>query len=179
VLKDGMLTNIATSARSGAWVSGQGDFGVFIEPTLSTLEKAGQLHVLKSIGKEVGRADYTVFFVTKSWLQKNPAAAQAWVNAMAHAQTWMRAASPAEIAQVINPYFPNTTIEETEGYVNRYRNTGAPIWSDTPLVDRAGLETMQKIMVEGGTLPADKIVPYDAIVDVRFANNAAKKFPSK
>jgi NitT/TauT family transport system substrate-binding protein len=179
VLKEGMLTNIAVPARDGAWVSGQGDFGVFMEPNLSKLEKAGQLHVLKSIGKEVGRADYTVFFVTRSWLQKNPTTAQAWVNSMAHAQAWMRGASPAEIAKVINPYFPSTTVEETEALVNRYRNTGAPIWSDTPLVDRAGLETMQKIMVEGGTLPADKVVPYDAIVDARLADNATRKFPAK
>lgn len=179
VIQEGLITNIAIPARDGAWISGQGDFGIFQEPNLTRLEKAGQLHVLKSIGKEIGRADYTVFFANKSWLQKNQATAQAWVNAMAKAQAWMRTASPKEIAQVINPFFPNTAVEDTEALVNRYRGTGAPIWSDTPIVDPGGLENMQKIMVEGGTLPADKMVAYDAIVDTKYANAALKKIGAK
>ena len=56
---------------------------IFNEPNMSKLEKAGQAHMVASIGKEVGRADYTLFFAKKSWLEKNPDLAQKWTNAIA------------------------------------------------------------------------------------------------
>jgi hypothetical protein len=61
-----VVTNIGVPARDGAWISGAGDFGIFMEPNLSKLEKVGEAHVITSIGKEVGRADYTVFFAKRS-----------------------------------------------------------------------------------------------------------------
>jgi NitT/TauT family transport system substrate-binding protein len=172
VLSSGMITNLALPAREGAWISGTGDFGIFQEPSLSKLERAGLLHVITSIGKEVGRADYTVFFARKAWLSSNSEAAQKWTDAISDAQKWMKSASSQEIVQVISPFFPGISTEDSLALVERYRNAGAPIWSDTPLVERKGLEMVQKIMVEGGTLTEAKIVPYDSIVDERFAAKA-------
>lgn len=172
VLPSGMITNLALPAREGAWLSGAGDFGIFQEPSLSKLERAGQLHVIASIGKEVGRADYTVFFARKAWLSEHPEAAQKWTDAIAAAQNWMKGASSQEIVQVISPFFPGISTEDSLALVDRYRSAGAPIWSDTPLVERKGLEMVQKIMVEGGTLPSAKVVPYESIVDESFAVRA-------
>jgi NitT/TauT family transport system substrate-binding protein len=164
-----ITTNIAGPAREGAWVSGAGEFGIFTEPSLSKLEKSGQLHTVASIGKEVGRADYTAFFANTSWLKNHRDVAQKWTNAIAHAQVWMRTASTAEVADAIKSYFPGVSADENVAVVERFRNSGAPIWSDLPQVDPAGLAKIQEIMVSGGTLPADKVLPYDTIVDASFA----------
>src|SRR5260370_116348 len=96
-----VVTNIGVPARDGAWISGAGDFGIFMEPNLSKLEKAGEAHVITSIGKEVGRADYTVFFAKRSWLEKNAATAQKWTNAVAQAQAWVATASAQAIAAAL------------------------------------------------------------------------------
>jgi NitT/TauT family transport system substrate-binding protein len=150
-----------------------------MEPNLSKLEKAGEAHVITSIGKEVGRADYTVFFAKRSWLDKNAATAQKWTNAVAQAQAWVATASEKDIAEAIASFFPGLSSDENIAVVSRYRNAGVPIWASSPIVDEAGLSKAQEIMVLGGVLPADKTVPYDKIVTTTYANNAATKSVSK
>jgi NitT/TauT family transport system substrate-binding protein len=146
---------------------------------MTKLEGAGQVHLIASIGKEVGRADYTVFFAKKSWVEKNPGLVQKWTNAIARGQAWVKTASAKDIAEAIAPYFPGVTVDENIAVVNRYRTVGVPIWATSTIVDEGGLAKAQEIMVVGGTLPADKKIPYDKLVTTAFAQVAEKKFASK
>ena len=174
-----LITNIGPAARDGAWISGVADFGIFTEPGLTKLEKAGQAHVLASIGKEIGRADYTVFTAKKSWLEKNPELAQKWTNAIARAQEWMRTANSRDIAEVITPFFPGLSIDDHVAVVERFRNSGAPIWAETTDVDRDGLRRAQEMMVAGGVLTADKVLPYETIVTSEFSRKAQQRVSGK
>lgn len=164
-----IITNISPSARPGAWLSGAGDFAIFLDPDLATLEQAGQAHMVASIGRQVGRADYTVFFAMRSWLAKNADTAQRWTNAVAQAQGWIKTASTAEIAAAITPFFPGLAAGDLVIAIDRIRNSGAPIWADSTMVDPAGFAKLEEIMVSGGTLTADKAPAYAALVDPRFA----------
>ena len=170
-----IVTNVAPPARDGAWLSGVGDFGIFNEPNLTKLEKEGVANFVASVGKEVGRADYTVFFAKKSWLAKNGAAAQKWTNAIARAQAWVKTADTKEIAEAISPYFPALPMDDNIAVVNRYRNIGVGIWAESTVMDKAGLAKAQEIMVVGGVLPADKIVPYEKLVTTDYALKAQAK----
>jgi NitT/TauT family transport system substrate-binding protein len=170
-IKD-LVTNVGPAAREGAWLAGGFDFALIIEPSLSKLEKAGQLHVITSIGKESGRVEYTSFFAKKSWLAKNGEIAQKWTNAIAKAQAWMRTAKVEEIAQSVMPYFPSLTLEDHVGVINRYLNSGGPIWATSSEVDRGGIEKLQELMVAGGVIPADKKVPYEVIVTKEYSDRA-------
>jgi NitT/TauT family transport system substrate-binding protein len=174
-----VVTNIGVPARDGAWISGAGDFGIFMEPNLSKLEKAGQAHVITSIGKEVGRADYTVFFAKRSWLERNGAAAQQWTNAIAQAQAWVATASEKDIAEAIAPFFPGLSLDDNIAVVSRYRGAGVQIWASSTIVDEGGLARAQEIMVLGGVLPADKKVPYEKIVTTTYASKAETQSASK
>jgi NitT/TauT family transport system substrate-binding protein len=174
-----IVTNIGPAARDGAWVSGVGDFAIFNEPTVTKLERAGHASLVASIGNEVGRADYTVFFAKQSWLEKNKVAAQKWTNAIARAQAWSRNASPREIAEAIAPFFPGLTIEDNMVVVERYRTLGVQIWAETTVMDRAGLAKAQEIMTLGGVLPKGKSVPYEKIVTTEFADKAQAKLATR
>ncbi|MDB5572657.1 MAG: hypothetical protein JWN93_3840 [Hyphomicrobiales bacterium] len=174
-----IVTNIGPAARDGAWVSGMGDFAIFNEPNFTKLEKEGVAHLVASIGKEVGRADYTVFFAKKSWVEKNAVAAQKWTNAIARAQAWSKSASPKEIAEAIAPFFPGLSIEENMAVVDRYRTVGVQIWAESTLMDKGGLAKAQEIMTVGGVLPADKHVAYEKIVVNDFAVKAQAKFATQ
>jgi len=174
-----IVTNIGMPARDGAWISGVGDFGIFNEPNMTKLEGAGQVHLIASIGKEVGRADYTVFFAKKSWVEKNPTLAQKWTNAIARGQAWVKSASAKDIAEAIAPFFPGVTIDENIAVVNRYRTVGVPIWATSTVVDEGGIAKAQEIMEVGGVLPADKKIVYDKLVTTTFATAAEKKFAAK
>lgn len=174
-----IVTNIGMPAREGAFMTGAFDFAIFNEPNMSKMEKAGQAHIVASIGKEVGRADYTVFFAKRSWLEKNPELAQKWTNAIARAQTWMMSASEKDVAEAIAPFFPGLSVEDNVAVVSRYRTVGVPIWATSTVVDRAGLAKAQEIMVVGGVLAADKKVDYDKIVTTSFAEKAQQAFAAK
>jgi NitT/TauT family transport system substrate-binding protein len=174
-----IVTNIGPAARDGAWLSGMGDFGIFNEPNLTKLEKEGVATFVASVGKEVGRADYTVFFAKKSWLEKNGAAAQKWTNAIARAQAWVKTADTKDIAQTIAPYFPALPMEDNIAVVNRYRNIGVGIWAESTVMDKAGLAKAQEIMVVGGVLPANKIVPYEKLVTTEYAQKAQAKLSTQ
>jgi NitT/TauT family transport system substrate-binding protein len=175
----GIVTNIGMPARDGAFMAGAFDFAIFNEPNMTKLEKAGQAHVVTSIGKEVGRADYTLFFAKKSWIEKNPDLAQKWTNAIARGQSWMKTASEKDVAEAIAPFFPGLSIDDNIAVVTRYRNVGEPIWATSTIVDPAGLAKAQEIMVVGGVLPVDKKVGYDNIVTNIYAEKAQQKFASK
>jgi NitT/TauT family transport system substrate-binding protein len=175
----GVVTNIGPAARDGAWIAGQGDFAIFNEPNLTKLEMAGHAHLVASIGKQVGRADYTLFFAKKSWLAAHGDIAQKWTNAITRAQAWVQIASVKEVAEAVTPFFPGMTVEDNMVVVNRYRTQGVPIWATNPFVDKDGLMKAQEIMVSGGTLPADKVAPYEMLVDTSFAEKAQKKLASQ
>ena len=174
-----IVTNIGMPARDGAFIAGGFDFAIFNEPNMSKMEKAGQAHMVASIGKEVGRADYTLFFAKKSWIEKNPDLAQKWTNAIARGQAWMKTASEKDVAEAIAPFFPGLSLEDNIAVVSRYRTVGVPIWATSTIVDPAGLAKAQEIMVVGGVLPADKKVDYDKIVTNIYAEKAQQKFASK
>ncbi|WMS41587.1 ABC transporter substrate-binding protein [Acuticoccus sp. MNP-M23] len=172
----GITTNVGMAARDGAWMSDQWPFGIFTEPSLSKLEAAGELHVLASIGAEIGRADYTVFFAMDDWLAENKDVAQGWTNAIARAQAWMETASKEEIAAAVAPFFPGLSEENNFSVVSRFLENAEPIWSKSTVVSPEGLAKAQEIMVEGGVLPKDDVLAYDAIVDASFAEAAEAEF---
>jgi NitT/TauT family transport system substrate-binding protein len=175
----GITTNVAQTARDGAWISGIGDFGIFNEPNLSKLIQGGHAHFFASVGKEVGRADYTLFFAKKSWLEKHKDVAQKWTNAIARAQVFVQNASEREIAEAITSFFPGLSIEDNIAVINRYRTVGVPIWATSTILDKAGLAKAQEIMVSGGVLPAGKEVPYEALVDTSYGEAATKTLAGK
>jgi NitT/TauT family transport system substrate-binding protein len=170
-----IATNVVQTARDGAWSSGMGDFGIFNEPNFTKLEAAGQAHFVASIGKEVGRADYTAFFAKKSWLEKNGEVAQRWTNAIARAQAWVKNANVKEVAETVAPYFPGLGLDDNIAVVTRYRTVGVPIWAESTVVNPEGLAKLETIMVSGGVLAPDKRVPYDKLVTTAYAEKAQKK----
>jgi NitT/TauT family transport system substrate-binding protein len=159
--------------------SGDGDFGIFNEPSTENLARAGRVHVLASIGKELGAAENTDFFAKKTWVEKNRDVAQKFTNAIARAQAWMKAATDAQIAAALAPHFPGLPPDITVDVIKRYRGTGAPILSETPQISRTGLAKLQEVMVIGGVIDPSKIVPYEAVVAAEFAVEAQRSVPPK
>lgn len=162
--------NIAFPARPGAWISGQGDYGIFIEPEASQLELAGKGHSVASIGREVGPVDYTVFMATDQYISQNPALIQNWTNAIFKGLKWVESASIADIVQVQKQFFPGLDPEVLASATQRYRDL--KIWKETPLVEEKPMEIWQDMLVEAGLLEPSKRVKYQDVVVTDFAKKA-------
>ncbi len=171
-----IITNIGIPARIGAWQTGTMPFGIFQEPEISQILEPAGYQIVASDGKEVGRADYTMFMATTTFLKAHPDIAQAWTNAIAQAQAWMTAQPAAVVAGAIKDYFPSVPPAVLASSIERYRSWGAPYWADSPVVLPQGLAKIEDIMVSGGVLPANKRVKYQDIVTTQFADAARAKY---
>jgi len=165
-----LVNNITPAARTGAWMAGQTDFAIFLEPEAGNLEINGSGYVVASIGQEVGPVDYTVFTSTDSYLQKNPQVAQAWVNAISKAQKYVATAAPADLAKHIAEFFPGVSQAELVKTIERYRKLR--LWKTSTLVEQMAIDSLQDMLIASGQLDKAKRVKYEQVVVPTFANAA-------
>jgi NitT/TauT family transport system substrate-binding protein len=165
-----LQNNIAVPARFAAWLSGQQQYGIFLEPDASQLELDGKAHIVASIGQTVGQADYTAFMATDKYIRDNPQVLQAWTNAVYKAQRWTEAASSSEIVKLLEPYFPGVATAALTAGVDRYRKL--KIWKSSPAIEPAAMEKFQDILVQGGVLDPAKRAKYPDLVVTDFAAKA-------
>ena len=138
------------------------------EPTASMVEKEGKGYVLSSIGQEAGEIPYTAYFAKKSYIQKNADTIQKFTNAIYKGQQWVANHSAKEIAQVIQPSFPDTDLELLTTVVQRYQDIDA--WSKDPVMKSSSFELLQTVMTSAGEL--SKKAPYEQIVNNTYAEKA-------
>jgi NitT/TauT family transport system substrate-binding protein len=162
--------NIAPPARVGAWLAGQNQFAIFIEPDASQLELDGKGYFVASIGETVGEADYTTFMATDKYIKENPAVIQAWTDAIFKAQKWTASQSTADVAKVLAPYFQGIDSKAMVAAVERYRKLN--IWKTTPKIEPKAIEKFQDILVQGNVLDNAKRVKFETLVLTEFANKA-------
>jgi NitT/TauT family transport system substrate-binding protein len=169
--KDVKLTNnVAIPARLGAWLAGQHEYAIFIEPDASQLELDGKAHFLASIGQTVGPADYTTFMATDKYIRENPETIQNWTNAIYKAMKWTASAPTTEVAKVLAQFFPGVKNEALVAAAERYRKL--KIWKETPVIEPKAIDKFEDILVQGHVLDASKRVKYQDLVVTKFAAKA-------
>jgi NitT/TauT family transport system substrate-binding protein len=170
-LKDVKLANnVGIPARVGSWLAGQNQYAIFIEPDASQLELDGKAYFLASIGETVGFADYTCFMATDKYIREHPDIVQGWTNAILKAQKWTAAAPAADIAKVLEPYFPGIAMPALIAAAARYQRL--KIWKVTPVIDPPAIEKFQDILVQGNVLEPAKRVKFADLVVTAFASKA-------
>lgn len=165
-----LVNNIAIPARFGAWLSGQGQYAIFIEPDASRLELDGKAYFLASVGATVGFADYTAFMATDKYLQDNAAVVQSWTDAIYRAQKWTAAASAADIVTAIGDFFPGVSPKALTAAAQRYQKL--KIWKSSPVIEPQAIARFEDILVHGHVLDNDKRVKFADLVRTEFASNA-------
>ena len=116
-----LINNVAIPARVGSWLSGQNQYGIFIEPDAAELKLDGKGYFMASIGETVGPADYTAFMATDKYIRENPEIIQGWTNAIAKAMKWTQTANSAEIVDSIKEFFPGVNPQALAAASDRYR----------------------------------------------------------
>jgi len=165
-----LVGNVPFPARLPAWLSGQNQFAIFLEPDVSMLERDGKGHEVASIGAEVGNLDYTVFVATDTYIKQNPQVVQAWTDAIYRAQKFTETASTAELVKILAEFFPGVEAQLLGKGVERYKKYR--IWKTSPLVEPKAIEGLQDVLVLGGVLDKAKRVTYEEVVAPQFARQA-------
>ncbi|MDD2283695.1 MAG: ABC transporter substrate-binding protein [Eubacteriales bacterium] len=163
-----VLTHIQFALMGGAFTGGEGDFVTLFEPVATTLELANEGYVVASVGADSGEIPYTAFSAAKSYIEKNPDIIQAFTNAIYKGQIWVAEHTPAEIAEVIQPSFPDSDLETLTLVAARYKEIDA--WRPDPLFKQEAFELLQDVMVLAGEL--DTRAPFEKLVTNEFAEKA-------
>ncbi len=118
-----VIDSIQFNLMGGAFEGGEGDYVTLFEPTATEFENAGKGYIIANIGLESGEVPYTCYFVAPDKLEKDPEMVEAFLRAIHRAQKWIVTATDREIAEAMQPFFPDTSIESLMIVAKSYRET--------------------------------------------------------
>lgn len=157
--------SIKFDLMAGAFAAGNADYVTLFEPTASLTEQEGKGYIVASVGEEAGEIPYTAYFAKKSYIENNEEIIQNFTNAIYKGQTWVKEHTAKEIAEVIQDFFPDTSIEMLTTAIQTYKDIEA--WNETPVLEEESFNRLQEVMTMAGEL--ENQVPYDKIVNNTYA----------
>ena len=157
-------TSIAFASMSGAFIGGTGDYVALFEPTALQLEKQGFGYVVASLGELGGEVPYTTYMTKKSYLEDNKDVIQGFTKAIQKGLDYVFTHTDKEVAEVITSYFPDTSMNDLNEVIKRYR--AADSWYRTTYITEEGFDRVQDIMDNSDKL--EKKAPYDKLVNNEY-----------
>ena len=145
------------------------DFTVEFEPSATALEKQGAGYVVASLGVDSGYVPYTSYSARTSYMEKNPDIMQKFTDALQKGMDFVQSHTPEEIAEIIEPQFPETDLDTITAIVKRYYDQDT--WKENLVFGQDGFELLQDILEDAGELK--ERTPYADLVNTEFAQNAS------
>ena len=133
----------------------------FREPNALNLAQEGYGYVVASIGELGGEVPYTTFNALKSYIEEHPETIEKFTKALQKGIDYTFEHSSQELAKILVNYFPDTSLNDIETVVERYRNSDS--WYRTTYITLDGYNHMQEIVDYNGFLT--KKVDYSILVD--------------
>lgn len=153
-------TSIAFAAMSGAFIGGQGDFVTLFEPTATMVEKQGYGYVVASVGELGGVVPYTSYSARESFIKENSELIKKFDKAIQKGLDFVHSHTDEEIAKIILKQFPDSSLNDLERAIKRYRDNDT--WPKTTTFTEESFNHLQDIMIDYGEI--DKKVDYDKLI---------------
>ena len=153
-------TSVAFPAMGGAFISGQGDFVTLFEPTATMIEKQGYGYVVESVGKLGGNVPYTSYSARISYIKNNPEIIKSFDKAIQRGLDYVHSHSDLEVAKVVLKQFPDTSLNDLESSIKRYRENDT--WPETTKFSKESFDHLQDIMIDYKAI--DKKVDYNKLM---------------
>jgi len=162
--------SIKFDLMAGAFSGGNAEYVTLFEPTASMTQDAGKGYVVASVGEAAGEVPYTAYCAKKSYIADNKDLIEKFTKAVYKGEQWVKEHSAREIAEKIQEFFPDTSIESLETSVQKYKDIDA--WKENPILKKDAFDKLQLIMTEAGEL--EQKAPYDKVVNNSFAEKVIK-----
>ena len=137
---------------------------------LLALEKQGAGYVVASLGVDSGYVPYTSYSARTSYMEKNPDIMQKFTDALQKGMDFVQSHTPEEIAEIIEPQFPETDLDTITAIVKRYYDQDT--WKENLIFEKESFELLQDILEDAGEL--SRRMPYEKLVTVEYAEKAAE-----
>lgn len=162
--------SIKFDLMAGAFTGGNAEYVTLFEPTASMTEDAQKGYIVASVGEAAGKVPYTAYCAKKSYIENNKDIIEGFTKAIYKGEQWVKEHTAKEIAEQIQTFFPDTTIESLENSVQKYKDIDA--WKENPILNEEDFDKLQLIMTEAGEL--EQKAPYNKIVNNSFAEKVSK-----
>lgn len=156
-----VIDSIQFNLMGGAFEGGTGDYVTLFEPTATEFQNAGKGYIVANVGLASGEVPYTVYFVRQAMLETDMAFVESFLRAVYQAQRWILTATDREVAEAMQPFFPDTSIESLEIVANSYRETDS--WKSEPVMFEEDYNRLLDIIEEAGQLTARP--PFEKLID--------------
>lgn len=156
-------TSVAFAAMSGAFIGGQGDFVTLFEPNALQIENQGLGYVVASIGELGGVVPYTSYSARISYLEENPDIIEKFTRAIQKGLDFVHNSSDEEVANAIVDFFPDTSLNDLVGVVERYRSVDT--WPTTTEFSSDSFYHLQEIMQAANEL--EDTVKYEDLIYIK------------
>ncbi len=121
-------------------------------------------YVVASVGELGGNVPYTAYNAKKSYLENNEDTIKGFTNAVNKGLEYVATTSSKDIAEVIAPYFPDTSISDLTKVIDRYKEIDA--WRTDIKIEKQEFEHLQDIMVAAGQL--EQRAPYEKLFETKY-----------
>lgn len=166
-----VIDTIQFNLMGGAFDGGTGDYVTLFEPTATEFERAGKGYIVANVGLASGEVPYTVYLVSQTKLQEDADFVERFLRAIYRAQCWIQTATDEEVAEAMEPFFPDASIESLKIVANSYRATDS--WKQDPIMQEEDYERLLDIIADAGELSMRP--DFSALVD----NSIAEKVVSE
>lgn len=163
--------SIQFDLMAGAFAGGEAEYVTLFEPTASMTQDAGKGYIVASVGEAAGEVPYTAYCASKSYIEENADIIEGFTRAVYKGEQWVKNHTAREVAEAIQDFFPDTTIESLENSVQKYKDIDA--WKEDPVLKEESFDKLQEIMSEAGEL--DTKAPYDKVVNNTFAEKVKEQ----
>ena len=157
--------SVEFASLSGSFIGGVGDYVNLFEPNATLLEQEGYGHVVASIGRLSGEMPYTAFYTKKSYLEENKDLLERFSRAINKGLEYVQMHTARETAEVILPQFTDSSLDELEMFVARYKESDS--WLSSTYIPEEYFKNLEDLMIENDLL--EDYVPYDDLI-YNFSN---------
>jgi NitT/TauT family transport system substrate-binding protein len=158
--------------NSEALRSGEVDVIQLFEPQVEALVGTGAGHIWYA-GARRGPIPYSSLNTTRAFINREPETILRMTRGMYRTLKWIAAHNGSALAEAIAGYFPDLPPGRLAACCERYRSLG--LWSQTPAMQREGLERLRDAMLGAGVIRTR--FAYEQCVDARFAEEVMREDP--
>lgn len=130
------------------------------EPNALEIENNGYGYVVASIGELGGVVPYTSYSARGSYIKENGDVISNFTKAIQKGIDFVHNSTDREVAEVILPQFPDTSLNDLEKVVARYKSIDA--WPTTTNFTEESFDHLQDIMIDYGAI--EEKVPYNKLI---------------
>ena len=156
-------TSIAFAAMAGSFIGGNGDFVALFEPQATMVEKEGFGYIVESLGNLGGVIPYTAYNARMSYLENNQETIEKFTKAIQKGLDYVHENDSEEIAKIILPFFPDTSLNDLIVVLDRYKENDT--WPKETTFTKESFDHLQDIMINANELKEK--VNYEDLIYVK------------